>query len=526
MIACILIFMSLTISQAPVLPVAEHDRLEVVLPVEFQQLLTKANASGRMKIFLNSTRSQNRADPADGPFFQDPQPMYSVAVQSLKPGQSVVIDFNAVAYPLPLDELNGEFEVQAVFDHHHSERAHHSPGNLFSKPVTIHFDRAARDTKVIELTERVPEIALPVIENVVWIDEISPMLTMALGRPTKQRAAVLLPHGYNDLAFPRRVWPTIYVIPGFGGRFSDIQSYMRMLRAPMTGAVPQAVWVILDPESPLGHHGFADSQLNGPRASALVQEFIPQLQERFRLIRDPAARLLTGHSSGAWSALWLQLNYPNSFGGCWASSPDPVDFSAFQKSNLYLDESVFTDAQGNAQGSYRMPIGDVDEKILMSVQQEVGMERALDPDGGSGEQWDSWAACFSPPGIRQDLPLRAFDPLTGKINHNVIEKYWSRYDILRLVSKNWKELAPVFATKVHLLVGARDSFYLERAVANLQKKIAALQEADLRAGIAPLKGDGFIEVLPGATHDTAAVIARGRFALSMREYLKKQGFSE
>ena len=75
MIACILIFMSLTISQAPVLPVVEHDRLEVVLPVEFQQLLHKANASGRMKIFLNSTRSQNRADPADGPFFQDPQPM-------------------------------------------------------------------------------------------------------------------------------------------------------------------------------------------------------------------------------------------------------------------------------------------------------------------------------------------------------------------------------------------------------------------------------------------------------------------
>jgi len=67
---------------------------------------------------------------------------------------------------------------------------------------------------------------------------------------------------------------------------------------------------------------------------------------------------------------------------------------------------------------------------------------------------------------------------------------------------------------------------LERAVANLQNKIAALQQADLRAGITPLKGDGFIEILPGATHDIAAVVARGRFALSMCEYLKKQGLSE
>ena len=84
----------------------------------------------------------------------------------------------------------------------------------------------------------------------------------------------------------------------------------------------------------------------------------------------------------------------------------------------------------------------------------------------------------------------------------------------------------MFATKVHLLVGGRDSFYLERAVMNLQNKIAALQEADRRAGVAPVKGDGFIEIIPDATHDTAAVVANGRFAISMREYLKKQGFGE
>ncbi len=526
MLASILFFIALAIPQTPVVPTKESDRIEVVVPVEFQELLSTGPSSGRLKLFLNSTSSKNRSDPADGPFFEDPQPIYSVVVQSLKAGQPSVIDSKAVGLPSPLDQLSGEFEVQAMFENHHTERGHHSPGNLFSKPVTIQFDRNERDTKVIELTQRVPEIELPVIENVIWINEISPMLTKALGRPTKQRAALLFPHGYNDVRFPRRVWPTIYVVPGFGGRFTDIEGYVRMLRTPITGAVPQAVWVILDPESPLGHHAFADSQLNGPRASALVKEFSPQLEERFRLIRDPAARLLTGHSSGGWSTLWLQLTYPNDFGGCWSSSPDPVDFTAFQKSNLYQDESMFTDAQGKAQASYRMPLGDVDEKILMTVQQEVGMERALDPDGGSGEQWDSWAACFGPPGIRQDVPLRAFDPLTGKINHNVIEKYWSQYDIVRLVAKNWKVLAPVFAAKVHLLVGARDSFYLERAVANLQKKIVELQEADLRAGIAPPKGNGFIEILPGATHDTAAVIARGRFALSMCEYLKKRGFSE
>ncbi|MCE9619498.1 MAG: hypothetical protein K8R92_06285 [Planctomycetes bacterium] len=504
----------------------EGDRIEVVVPAESQELLAKGPASGRLKLFLNATHSKNRADPADGPFFEDPQPIYSVPVQSLKAGQPIVIDASATGWPVPIDQLSGEYELQAVFDNHHAERGHHSPGNLFSKPVTMTFDPHSRDTRVIELTEVVPDIALPKHDNVVWIDEISPMLTQATGRPTRHRAAVVLPHGYNNINFPRRVWPTIYVVPGFGGRFVDVDACVRMLGASNTGGVPQAVWVILDPESPLGHHAFADSKLNGPRGAALVKELIPLLEERFRLIRDPQARLLTGHSSGGWSTLWLQLTHPEAFGGCWSSSPDPVDFTCFQLSDMYHDENMFTDAQGKPQGSYRRPIGPNDDQVLMTVQQEVGMERALDPEGGSGEQWDSWNACFGAPGIRQDLPRNAFDPVTGRIDHEVIEKYWSPYDIARMVAKRWKELAPVFADKVHLLVGSRDSFYLERAVEKLRKQVAALQEADVRAGAAPPAGGGFIEIIPGATHDTAAVIARGRFALSMRDYLKKHGFSE
>jgi hypothetical protein len=35
-----------------------------------------------------------------------------------------------------------------------------------------------------------------------------------------------------------------------------------------------------------------------------------------------------------------------------------------------------------------------------------------------------------------------------------------------------------------------------------------------------------IEILPGATHDTAAVISRGRFALEMRAHLKRHGLGD
>jgi len=42
-----------------------------------------------------------------------------------------------------------------------------------------------------------------------------------------------------------------------------------------------------------------------PRGEALVKEFIPYLESQFHLIAKPEARIVTGHSSGGWSSLWL-----------------------------------------------------------------------------------------------------------------------------------------------------------------------------------------------------------------------------
>ena len=91
----------------------------------------------------------------------------------------------------------------------------------------------------------------------------------------------------------------------------------------------------LDPSCPRGHHVFADSANNGPVGQALVEEFLPELDRQYRTVGKPAARFLTGHSSGGWSSLWLQVTYPEVFGGVWSTAPDPVDFRDYQQVNLY-----------------------------------------------------------------------------------------------------------------------------------------------------------------------------------------------
>jgi hypothetical protein len=131
---------------------------------------------------------------------------------------------------------------------------------------------------------------------------------------------------------------------------------------------------------------------------------------------------------------------------------------------------------------------------------------------------------FSPPDERTGMPRRLADPETGAIDHALVNESWSGYDIARLIERRWGKLAPVLNDKVHLLVGSADSFYLERAVKRLKAKIDVL-----RGGIClvPLpEGSGFIEVLPDATHDTAAMIARGRFSLDMKRHLQKAGLAD
>jgi hypothetical protein len=322
------------------------------------------------------------------------------------------------------------------------------------------------------------------------------------------------------------MWPTVYVIPGFGGRMGAAGEIARLLSIPESErTIPQAVHVVLDPEGAFGHHGFADSIMNGPRGAALVRELIPLLEERYRLVRAPEARLLTGHSSGGWSSLWLQLTNPDFFGGCWSSAPDPVDFSAFQLSDLYRDQNLFTDADDAERGSFRRPVGPM-EKVLMTVREEIGMERAIDPSGASGQQWDAWQAMFSPPDATGSMPRRLADPQTGAIDHALVRDFWSPYDIARVVEKRWSKLDPVLRTKVRVLVGDRDNFYLERAVRKLAAKIETLR------AVTGAKVEGAqperpcIEILPGATHDTAAVISRGRFAIEMRAHLKRHGLGD
>ena len=480
--------------------------------------------SGRLILFFITKRDGrlSRTDPIQGPFWNPPQPIASVEVRNLQPGGSVTIRQPEGSFPDSLETLDGPVRVQALLDRDMTVSSHAAgPGNLYSDVAGVELSARADETVRLVLSNRVePQTPPEEAPNVRWVEFRSPRLSEFYGRDVYHLAGVALPPRYLDpgpAGAARRRWPAVYVVPAFGRRHYGAALYAKLLKE-RAEEMPEAVYIVLDPDSPLGHHGFVDSPNHGPRGEALIKELIPHLQSTFRLETKAQGRLVTGHSSGGWSALWLQLNWPEVFGGCWSSAPDPIDFSAFQMANLYEESNLYTNAAGKPVPSYRGRDRPGEPLTLrMTVRQEGLMEYAMHPAGGSGQQWDTWEAMFSPPDPRTGYPRQMFDPRSGQIDRAVIE-HWKRFDITRMVTSDWETYGGIVTQKVRLACGTDDSFYLQRAVERFKATVEKL------AG--DVDGPGYVWLVEGATHGSIHRSLRDRWPREMIEHLRRHGLHE
>ena len=236
------------------------------------------------------------------------------------------------------------------------------------------------------------------------------------------------------------------------------------------------------------HHQFADSANDGPWGTALTSDFIPELDARIRSEATPESRFLFGHSSGAWSALWLQVTYPDTFNGAWALSPDPVDFHNFLGPDITTNQNFYKDSAGHDYGFCR--INGHDKTILRTaVVNSISSNRENASCGGDRtnpwilRQLDTYNVVFSPRGADGNA-LHMFDAGTGAIDP-AIAQYWEKhYDITNILQQRWTELGAKLRGKLHVFVGSADTFHLESSVRLMQTALAALG-SDAEIGFDP-----------------------------------------
>jgi S-formylglutathione hydrolase FrmB len=464
--------------------------------VSFTPQVRSTPFTGRILVFTAPVGAQ---EPRFGPDWFQPQPFYAVDVKALPPGEIVRLDEGALGFPAPPAEFpTRATRFQAVLDQALDEwQIGTAPGNGMSVPVRG--DPNAVPVRLV-IDRLIPAPPFRETSRVKLVEIPSPLLTAFHGRPLRLRAGVILPAGYAEE--PEKRFPVLYYIPGFGGSHFEafgIQNGWASLTA-RTG--PNMLVVVLDPTAHTGHHVFADSANNGPVGAALVEEMLPYIDRTYRTVAEPAARLLTGHSSGGWSSLWLQITYPERFGGVWSTSPDPVDFRDFQQIDLYAPgANLFTDGQGRPR-----PLARVGTSPIVFFRPFSDMETVL----GHGGQLQSFEAVFSPRGA-DGHPRPLYDRRTGAIDPTVARQ-WERYDINLVLTRNWEALGPKLAGKLHIYTGAADTFYLEGAVRLLQQSLQRLGS------------DAAVEIIPGKDHGTLLDGGmRARIAREMTETLRRAG---
>ena len=441
-------------------------RFEVTLT----QGLVRSPQNGRLFVIIGAS---NQSEPrlSIGDTGQDAPPVLARDVKNFAPGSTARLDSSTAIFPI--EDLSalpaGDYFVQALFDSNIDLKSVNAPGNLYSKVQKAHLDPASDRTIKIELTEKVPDETLPAeTEYVKYVKLRSELLSKFHGRPIYLRAGIILPRGFDadtSIKYPLRIRTG-----GYGQRYTAVQAMMSERSSFRTtwlaDDTPRMILLHLDGDGPYGDCYQVNSANNGPYGDAVTQELIPYVEQKYRAIGKPFARVLDGGSTGGWVTLALQVFYPDFFNGAWSYCPDGVDFRAFQLINIYRDRNAYVNEHGFERPSAR----DLNGDTRFTIRHESQMENVMgagDNWAMSGQQWGAWNAVYGPRGA-DGHPVPLWNPKTGEIDKTVIE-HWKKYDLRIVMEENWKTLGPKLSGKIRIWVGEADNYFLNNAVHMLEE---------------------------------------------------------
>ncbi len=446
-------------------------------------------------------------------------PFWGMEVTGMAGGDEVVLSpegAGVVGYPLnSIRELPpGEYTAQAflnvfttfqradghVLEMHLNSGAGQSPwrapGNAMSEPRQLRIDPGRNEVHRFAIDQVIPSLD-PVPEGgslqqgnppdqgdlVRFVKIRSEALSDFWGRDMYIGANILLPSEYRTN--PGRRYPVLYLTGHFPGRsapfgYSDDPGSGRGRSAGFSefwrsSESPKVILVTVRDANPFYDTGHSVNSVNvGPYGDAFVNELIPALEQEFRMVSDPWARILAGGSTGGWEALAIQIFNPEDFGGAWGWCPDPVDFHYYQIVDIYGDDNAYTWG-GEWVTPERPNARRPDGNVVSTIRQENTYERAVGPNGRSGGQWAIWEALFSPVG-GDGYAAPIWDRVTGEIDHQVADFWRDNWDLTNHLVENWASVGPNLAGKIHVTVGDMDSYYLNNAVELMEEALNGLTD--------------------------------------------------
>jgi hypothetical protein len=434
-------------------------------------------------------------------------PFWGKNVFALNPGEPGIIDANSFGFPLQSirDIPPGEYFIQGFINVYtefkradrHTVWLHQdqwegqnwlrSPGNMYSDVQKIHIDPSQEQTISLACNHVIPPIEVE--PDTKWVKRVkfqSKLLSDFWGQPMYLGATILLPKGYDEN--PDEYYPVNYI----QGHFSLRAPYGFREKKPdekdrwgkrgyeffeywTSDDCPRMIAVTFQHPCPYYDDSHAMNSPNlGPYGDAIMQELIPYIEENFRIIRKPYARVLSGGSTGGWISFALQVFHPDFFGGTFSLCPDALDFRAQHLVNIYSHKNAYyTDFEWLR--VERPVLRGTDGQIREMMKDENHYELAVGDKCRSGGQWEIYMACYGPVG-EDGYPKEVWDKLTGKIDPEVARYWKEHFDLRHYLQQNWEEIGHKLEGKLHIYVGDMDSYYLNNAVVFMERFLESTKD--------------------------------------------------
>lgn len=185
--------------------------------------------------------------------------------------------------------------------------------------------------------------------------------------------SIYLPPSYNS---DNSTYPVIYLLHGYGddhttwihkgciGQYAD--------RAIKEGKIPPIIIVMPNAGTSMYVNSYNDKNRY---EDFFIKEFIPSIENRYRIKKEKESRGITGHSMGGWGCMLYSLKYPDLFVASAPLSPgihDDNDIITYDDKQWNI---VFGDIFGfNLKGNERLTEDWYKNSILKIIETKSKME--------------------------------------------------------------------------------------------------------------------------------------------------------
>ena len=282
----------------------------------------------------------------------------------------------------------------------------------------------------------------------------------ALGDPEVRHIPVYLPPGYEE---GEARYPLLVALTGFTGSgrmMLNVAAWSesfneRMDRLIAEERIGPMIVAMPDCFTRLGGSQYLNSTATGRYEDHLIEEVVPQLDERYRTLAEAGHRGVFGKSSGGYGAIVLGMKHPDVFGAVACHSGD----MAFEYS--YLPDFPKLIAQIDQHGSVKKFVKAFEAAAKKSSAQ-IGAMNVL-----------AMAACYSPDPQSRDLGIRLpMDQHTGAVDE-MVWRQWLRNDPLRLLERNAENLRKL--KLLFLDCGSHDEYNLHLGARQFVAQLKALK---------------------------------------------------